>query len=544
MRLRQIPLAGRWLWKQRIRRLLQVVRTARSVQNSDSPFAHLHLCTSLDGVDPGLSEKAFQRLGAFGPAARACVRQRLVGTATYRYLLPELMQHVTVPTAPTAVTAPAEWRAALRSQGVRVAPASVLRWWRLLVLFYAHGLRTVMARARAIMSGRMPLEPAAGYAVLMHMQPNTVPRGPAPQFDFSSWYAQSSFRDSHVRDIWAHVPGGARVAISGPVIVTKDYLPRMENVWQAASALCALLWLTVMTTVRGVGGQWWEVVLFGQLVDFVFVARLRPQRLARAYVFHSARFIVRPLWTYVAEKAGATIDLAFYATNLETFGVSSSQPRPFWPGYTGMTWARYAVWDENQAQLLRDFGHGNATIVIVGPVGFTDGLAPPIVPAGSVAVFDVTPQRLASLAIRGIPQPYYTVSLWSRFMADVRDVLRLNGQTMIYKKKREIGKVADPQFRTALARLRSAEDAIAVDPDVAAQHVIRQADAVVSMPFTSTALVARAMGKASVYYDPLGVLAAEPRLAHGVPVIGTKEAFSAWLHAVTFEKVGVAQRSR
>src|SRR5207249_9176765 len=96
-------------------------------------------------------------------------------------------------------------------------------------------------------------------------------------------------------------------------------------------------WLMVSSTLRGIAGQWWEIVLMEQLVDLSYARQLAAQHFARAYVFHSARWIVRPLWTHIAEQAGSTIDLVFYATNIQTFGTSRNQARPVWPGYAGMS---------------------------------------------------------------------------------------------------------------------------------------------------------------------------------------------------------------
>ena len=39
------------------------------------------------------------------------------------------------------------------------------------------------------------------------------------------------------------------------------------------------------------------------------------------------------------------------------------------------------------------------------------------------------------------------------------------------------------------------------------------------MTFTSTALVARNLGKPSYYFDPTGIIQKDDRAAHGIPVI-------------------------
>ena len=67
-----------------------------------------------------------------------------------------------------------------------------------------------------------------------------------------------------------------------------------------------------------------------------------------------------------------------------------------------------------------------------------------------VVVFDVAPQRPVSLAMRGIPQPYYTDEVWWQFMTHTQAALAACGFHMVYKKKREIGRVASVRFRGTL----------------------------------------------------------------------------------------------
>ena len=79
--------------------------------------------------------------------ARACLRQRLITAAVYPYLLREVMCGVANPNVPTAITAPAAWRHALASRGIRVQTGSGIRWMALLLLLWAHGIYVAIARA-------------------------------------------------------------------------------------------------------------------------------------------------------------------------------------------------------------------------------------------------------------------------------------------------------------------------------------------------------------------------------------------------------------
>ena len=71
-----------------------------------------------------------------------------------------------------------------------------------------------------------------------------------------------------------------------------------------------------------------------------------------------------------------------------------------------------------------------------------------------------------------------------------------------------------------------------VEPDISAIRVIESSVAVISMPFTSTALIAREMGKPSVYYDPTGLLQKDDRAAHGIEVLSNTDELNSWLSAV------------
>jgi polysaccharide biosynthesis PFTS motif protein len=519
-----------WLRKKNLRRMRKLARDARTVQHSESPYKNLEICTALERIDPGVPSDAFHRFGRFASAARACVRQRLVATITFPYLLPEVMSLVANPRIPHAVTAPPAWREELRSRGFRLKSSSLLRWLGLIALVYAQALKSAAHRAWSVCVGAMPRRPGGNeYAVLMYLTPNMTPRGNALGFDFVSSYAQSSIRDPRVRQIWAHIHGGAVPSAIPSITITSQYLPSLNGLGSRLRFLVRLLSAIAAGTLRGLAGQWWEIVLLEQLSDFIYAGQLERHDFARAYVFNNARFIVRPLWTHIAEEAGATIDLAFYATNLEVFATKRVQQLPVWPGYSGMTWQRYLVWDDVHAGFIRALGITAPTIV-TGPSGFTD--SPNVQapwPRPYMVVFDVTPQRPVSLAIRGIPHTYYTDEVWWQFITQVRTALTARGFHMVYKKKREIGRIATRRFRRAGAEWLNRNEVVIADPDLAPHRLIAEAAGVISMPFTSTAIIAQSMGKPTIYYDPLGVLVDERRLAHGIDVIGNTADLARWV---------------
>lgn len=59
--------------------------------------------------------------------------------------------------------------------------------------------------------------------------------------------------------------------------------------------------------------------------------------------------------------------------------------------------------------------------------------------------------------------------------------------------------------------------------------VLPEISCVISVPFTSTALIARNLGKPSCYYDPSELLASDDKAAHGIPVLLGKAQLEKWI---------------
>ena len=63
-------------------------------------------------------------------------------------------------------------------------------------------------------------------------------------------------------------------------------------------------------------------------------------------------------------------------------------------------------------------------------------------------------------------------------------------------------------------------------------QLIEQSKAVISMPFTSTALIAKHLGKPSIYYDPRNLLLKNDLGSHGIEIISDSNRLRKWLSTV------------
>jgi polysaccharide biosynthesis PFTS motif protein len=140
--------------------------------------------------------------------------------------------------------------------------------------------------------------------------------------------------------------------------------------------------------------------------------------------------------------------------------------------------------------------------------------------------------RDAYYQILGIDFEYYTPKTANQFLSDIFDVLRECGGAMVLKRKRKIGKLAHPEYRQFVEKSDGRSNFVVVDPDVAAFRLIEDCVAVISMPFTSTALLGRELGKPSIYYDPSGLVQKGDRAAHGIEILCGVGQLRKWMAAV------------
>jgi polysaccharide biosynthesis PFTS motif protein len=257
-----------------------------------------------------------------------------------------------------------------------------------------------------------------------------------------------------------------------------------------------------------------------------------PARLAVDYLFSNSGWIYRPLWTYEAEHVGARTLLYFYSTNCEAFKEERGYPEIIY-GYRAMSWGRYLVWDEYQADFIRRCVGDDAGVSVVGPIWFQSSAAE-IRSLGdrAIAVFDVQPHREALYRSLGIATEYYVPRVACRFLEDIRAIVVECGGEMVLKRKREIGRSLHPRYRSVVQELGRANGFSAVDPEASALRVIEACAAVISMPFTSTALLGRALGKPSAFYDPFGIAQKDDRAAHGIEVLCGPDELRAWVARV------------
>jgi len=429
---------------------------------------------------------------------------------------------------------PNEWREILTQQGFKVANfRSALLWQFYVCALLLYGVATIGKIVFAgIFSGKRVVLNQKRYTYFSALGPGNLPQdlSGSQSHDVISWYLQWPGRKANIEAIHHSVADASPTNIGNiAVLPHSGPLPDLTG-WGSIINYCVWgLGAIVIATLDWLRGRWWHALLLNQAA-LAAQARILPvDSLAREYMFHNSGWIYRPLWTYEAERRGSGIILYFYSTNCEAFKKQDGYP-PIYFGYKAMNWPHYLVWDEYQADFVRRAVGEQANVIVVGPIWFqSSAVVMPPLGKCSVAVFDVAPHRHSRYVTLGIDSEFYTPAVTNPFLEHIFNATRQYNSGMLWKRKRNIGRIAHPFYRHLADQLANNSHVMLVDPEISAIRVIESSVAVISMPFTSTAIIAKEMGKPSIYYDPSGLLQKDDRAAHGIPILSTRDELDEWL---------------
>lgn len=442
---------------------------------------------------------------------------------------------------PIAFHLPPIWRKILASHGFTVSQfRSAMVWQGFLVACLGYGVIQILKNSiNGFKSLFVKNKKVLGrHVYFIGLTKNELPKPgfDGKSYDVISWYLQWPKKLSNLQSACHSVRGVIPTTLGKVAVVPIPKEPTLTRLNQLLNFVAWGLVATTIATIDLLRGRWWHALMLSDATRSCMVRLQDTSDLASEYLFHNSFASYRPLWTYEAESRGSQVTFYFYSTNCEPFKTNKGYP-PLPYSWQAMNWSRYLVWNEQQADFIRRCVGSQASIQIVGPIWFSGSVATlPSLPANLIAVFDIQPRRTSIYSGLGVPIEYYIPSICNQFILDIHDLALQSNWIMAWKCKRKIGSAIHPSYNNMGLKLASSLNLVSIDPDTAALSVIEASSIVISMPFTSTALIARSLGKPSYYYDPSGLVQKDDRAAHGIPVISGREELLQLFHSVVFKK--------
>jgi polysaccharide biosynthesis PFTS motif protein len=410
---------------------------------------------------------------------------------------------------------PKEWRSALIKQEVQVDRLScALLWQGYVFLLWAHGVIQGLKSIIYLINSKKILRE---YVFFNDIEKDNLPTN-SKAYNIVNWYLKWKGGVKNI-DIIAHnAPNVSDYKYNNLQVFYIDGLPNLEGI-QIARYFFLQVYL-IFYSLLLIFIKPYSAILLSELLKLLRVNLANDKELARDYLFHSSGPFYRPIWTYAAENKGSRILFCFYSTN------TAGQFR-----WHLMSWSHYLVWDKFQTDFLKRFGHYKSTIEEVGPIWFSSSGRAIDVSLNSIAVFDVTPFNEEVYVTLGLTSEYYIPKIANQFLGDIYSVLKKNDLIMVHKIKRK-NKKAHKKYMQNLKKLKKQPNYIEIDPDTDATQIIKKTKACISMPFTSTALIAKHEGRPSAYYDPSGIFQADDRAAHGIPILVNIDELQQWVEGI------------
>ena len=434
---------------------------------------------------------------------------------------------------------PVEWRRVLEKHGIRAnTNRNKIEWGWKILLSLLFGItvytRLFFYNLKQSITSFFP-KVKGSYTYFQGLQDKNLPLSNEGNnsYDIFSWYAGWHGKPKNLEGLYHSIRGAKQTRVDNiPVIsIPSAIAPSgsfVHNIKYAVWGIKAVI-LAFFDLFRS---RYQHALLFGESAKSAQIRLLTNKELAHDYCFPNSNWLYRPLWTYDAAKKGARIIFYFYSTNIENIKCKNGQNiQPY--HWQIINWPKYLVWDEWQADFIRRSVGKDANIEVTGPIWFIPGKQMQLtIPENSVAVFDINPLR-DSLYHQFIESPKYLIpAVINTFLSDIHEVVSNAKLTMMLKRKRDIGNLLNKRNKKLVDTLSKSEYFLAVDIETHANQLIEGAKMAISLPFTSTALLAREMGKPACFYDPSGLVQKDDTAAHGITVINGKEELKAWVEAV------------
>lgn len=195
-----------------------------------------------------------------------------------------------------------------------------------------------------------------------------------------------------------------------------------------------------------------------------------------------------------------------------------------------MNWPNYYVWDLRQESFIKSCNDFPRKILRVGPIWFSDSYDDFNFPTPrSIAIFDVQPMDDIRYLEYAFYPDYYTAENCIDFLKDIIDIGIKYNIKLLLKHKRDIGKIGNSAYHSFVQSKVNSNSIELINSDISPFRIIPNVSAVISMPFTSTGIVAKDANVLSVYYDPTGSINSSNPCSRDIEIINNLGKLDSWI---------------
>ena len=252
----------------------------------------------------------------------------------------------------------------------------------------------------------------------------------------------------------------------------------------------------------------------------------------KTVVFHNSVGSIKPLWAVALERQNVLIDYCFYSTNSEP--LDEHQQKKTDALWILAGWSRYVVFDELQKQDLQDQLVFQGTVQIAKVLPWWSDIEFDIPDLGkpTISLFDTALHNQiysrSTLNQLGWDSPEIALT----YLKAVLEIAEENNLKVYYKNKRSRSNEMrnDEHFYGVISLLAKFKNSLfEIDDRVAPVRMIESSFLTISKPLSTTAVIAKSLGKPSVYFDPTGKLIPTDPSCRGCKVLKSKHELNSFI---------------
>ena len=427
---------------------------------------------------------------------------------------------------------PDQWIEVLKENGVRVSRIRCKLLFFLLVAFsWLGGLWSFFKHIKAQANRKIQKDAFSYFFDLDASCLPTQTETNSSSYTLINWYIEKYQADEKVLHSVCELPYDNQIK-QVDIEYVVDHYPRLsafDFYIKYMPQIIVVLTLGALTNLLLF--RWWNIILLSEIVHMKLFSFDKSGN-RNKYWFHFSDQIYRPLWTYVAEKNGDQLIFYFYSCHISTYKEKKgySTTPEFWQV---MNWPTYFVWNSTHADYIKKEIQFPTDIVVVGPIWYQEGsVYTEAFKRPTIVAFDIQPYReFFSYTFASAQKYTYDYKVPVSFLKDIQEVAEELGYDLAFKRKRNAA-MLNKKYLNFIKSLKGKENTLEVDPDVSAFRIAKMADVVVSMPYTSTAVVAKECGKESIFYDPFNTLLDDDRASHGIKLLKGKEELKGFIESL------------
>lgn len=423
---------------------------------------------------------------------------------------------------------PKEWRKSIEGQGIQVDKfICALLWYLFCFYVFLKSIITILKNLNFLEKKQHNLTNYSYFIGLSNKYGKNVSSNPSSH-NIINWYLNWTDKSSKISSIGHSVNGVSSFKLRDIGVYKANFLPKLKG-YQLFKFTLFSIFLSIYSLLFFITKPY-QALLFQEIIIAYKVSILRKNQLAIDYLFNNSAYLYRPLWTYIAEIKGSRILFYFYSAGIEITEIRKKFTLQH--SWHLMSWPIYLVWDEYQADFIKKCNKQKYLIKSVGLIWFSSSDKDAIIPSNSIAVFDITPFRASMQPYLGVSFEYYTYELVNKFLTDLDLILNENNIKMIYKRKRSSNYYYHKKYMKRISDLNASSNFIEVNPSNDALQVIKKTRATISIPFTSTSIIAKLENKPSAFYDPTGQMRKDVNAAHGIVILSNIKELRSWIKKI------------